>query len=247
MVLSAPPASPSWVQALLALHARGLARTAARHGLSPLEGFLCVEGCLWSFCALPQARALSSRPDDAGGVLAMMMDTAVREAQLRGGESPAASNHEGDPDLTPETLRLLLLLPTCGVTEELGLGSGDRETLLRSCASKVPAPGHPLLLSEGSFDERLRQSDSPVLVHFWATWCGPCRMIAPFLGELSQGSARLLVAEVDAEASPALVRRFRVRALPTLILFRGAAPVDSLVGATSQQRLLDWLDGALRG
>jgi len=247
MVLSAPPASPSWVQALLALHARGLARTAARHGLAPLEGFLCVEGCLWSFCALPQARALSSRPDDASGVLSMMMDTAVREAQLRGGKSPAVPLHEGDPDLTPEMLRLLLLLPPCGVIEELGLEASDREHLLRSCASKVPPPGHPLLLSEGSFDEQLRLSHAPVLVHFWASWCGPCRMIAPFLGELSQGTGRLLVAEVDAEANPSLVRRFRVRALPTLILFRGGAPVDSLVGATSQQRLLDWLDGALRG
>ncbi len=247
MVLSAPPASPSWVQALLALQARGLARTAARYGLGPQEGFLCVEGCLWSFCALPQARALSSRPDDAGGVLAMMMDTAVREAQLRGVESPATPHHEGDPDLTPEMLRLLLLLPTCGVIEELGLGPSDREALLRSCASGVPAPGHPLALAEGSFDEQLRQSSAPVLVHFWASWCGPCRMIAPFLGELSQGTRGLLVAEVDAESSPSLVRRFRVRALPTLILFRGGAPLDSLVGATSQQRLLDWLDSALGG
>jgi len=97
-------------------------------------------------------------------------------------------------------------------------------------------------VTEASFDEDVLQSDKLVLVDFWATWCGPCRMVAPVLEEIAaEHSDTLTVAKLDIDQNPSLARDYRVLSVPTLILFKGGEPVKQIVGAKPKTALLNAL------
>ena len=86
--------------------------------------------------------------------------------------------------------------------------------------------------SAADFDELVRDAKSPVLVDFWAAWCGPCRMVAPEMEKIARGgAARVVVAKVDTEALPAVAQRFGIRSIPTLILFRNGSEAKRISGA----------------
>ncbi|MBI2709841.1 MAG: thioredoxin [Actinobacteria bacterium] len=101
-------------------------------------------------------------------------------------------------------------------------------------------------LSDTTFDETIGSSAEPVIVDFWAEWCGPCKMIAPILEDIAQERAgKLRVAKVNVDESPDLARRFDVMSIPTLIVFKDGAPQKRLVGAKGKQQLLAELDDVL--
>ena len=101
-------------------------------------------------------------------------------------------------------------------------------------------------LSDATFDEAVRGADRPVLVDFTAEWCGPCKLIAPILEELSVEQAdRFSVASIDVDDNPATTRRYEVMSMPTLILFRDGEPARRLVGARGKQHLLQELADVL--
>ena len=96
-----------------------------------------------------------------------------------------------------------------------------------------------LTVTDGSFDSDVIKSGTPVLVDFWATWCGPCKMIAPVLEELAgEKAGELTVAKLDVDANPATARDFQVVSIPTLILFKDGEPVKRIVGAKGKAALL---------
>jgi thioredoxin 1 len=97
----------------------------------------------------------------------------------------------------------------------------------------------PVEVSDASFADEVLSSSKPVLVDFWATWCGPCRMVAPVLEEIAaEKSAQLTVAKLDVDANPETARNFQVVSIPTLILFKDGQPVKRIVGAKGKAALL---------
>ena len=96
-----------------------------------------------------------------------------------------------------------------------------------------------LTLSDATFDESVGGSELPIVVDFWAEWCGPCKMIAPALEEIaSEQSGRLMVAKLNVDDNPDVARRFDVMSIPTLLVFKGGEPVKRLVGAKGKGQLL---------
>ncbi len=104
-----------------------------------------------------------------------------------------------------------------------------------------------LSLSDATLDESVAGSPVPVVVDFWAEWCGPCRMIAPVLEEIAAEHAdRIRVAKVNVDENPATAQRFGVMSIPTLIVFRDGIPAKRIVGAKGKAALLEDLEEFLR-
>jgi thioredoxin 1 len=100
-----------------------------------------------------------------------------------------------------------------------------------------------ITLSDSTFDEEVKGSAEPVLVDFWAEWCGPCKMIVPTLEELSKEYAgKLRIAKLNVDDNPDVARRFEVMSIPTLILFKDGEPRLRIVGAKGKGQLLQEID-----
>ncbi|MDE0160450.1 MAG: thioredoxin [Acidimicrobiaceae bacterium] len=96
-----------------------------------------------------------------------------------------------------------------------------------------------MTLSASTFDEALNSASTPILVDFWAEWCGPCKLIAPILDEIaSEQEGRLTVAKLNVDEAPDVARRFGVMSIPTMILFDGGEPAKRMVGAKPKDALL---------
>jgi len=105
---------------------------------------------------------------------------------------------------------------------------------------------HVVHVSDASFDTEVLNSDIPVLVDFWAEWCGPCKMIAPVLDEIAtEYAGKLKVCKVDVDANPDIPPKFGIRGIPTLILFKGGSAEATKVGALSKSQLVDFIKEVL--
>ena len=90
-------------------------------------------------------------------------------------------------------------------------------------------------LNDNNFDEEVIKSNEPVLVDFWAEWCGPCKMIAPSVENISsEYKGKLKVGKLDVDSNPNVSSTYGIRSIPTLLIFKNGAPVDQIVGAVAQ-------------
>jgi len=137
---------------------------------------------------------------------------------------------------------LNLVCPSCEAVNRVPAARlSDRPT-----CGKCKRPlfeGHPVALSDHNFDRYLTRGDLPLVVDFWAPWCGPCQMMAP---AYEQAAARIepraRLGKVDTEQNPMLAQRYGIRSIPTLVIFRGGRQIVSQPGAMGLPQLLQWIE-----
>jgi thioredoxin 1 len=104
------------------------------------------------------------------------------------------------------------------------------------------------VVSDQNFETEVIKSDTPVLVDFWAAWCGPCRMVAPVLEEIgNEQGDKVKIAKLDVDANPITAGRFGVRSIPTMILFKNGREADRVVGYRPKDQILKQIQPHLTG
>ena len=132
---------------------------------------------------------------------------------------------------------VLVRCPSCGKTNRLRYAALSSKTQCGSCHTVLPPPSAPVEVSDAAtFDAMVQSSALPVVVDFWAPWCGPCRVMAPELDKVAAAAqGEWLVAKVNTDAVAELGERFRIRSIPTLAIFQGGREIHRVAGARSAE------------
>ena len=102
---------------------------------------------------------------------------------------------------------------------------------------------HPLHITDENFETEVIKSDKPVLVDFWATWCGPCRMIAPIIEELAgEYEGKVVIGKMDVDSNQMAPQKYGIRSIPTILIFKGGEMVDTIIGAVSKHYIAERLE-----
>ena len=104
----------------------------------------------------------------------------------------------------------------------------------------------PTTVSDSNFESAVLKAEGPVLVDFWAEWCGPCKTVAPFLEDLAADkTGKLTVAKVNIDENPQAPMKYGVRSIPTMILFKGGQVAGTKIGALPKSKLYEWVESVL--
>lgn len=134
---------------------------------------------------------------------------------------------------------------SCGQKNRIPASRLAEEGRCGACKAVLSALDAPLEVSAEEFDEIVQGARVPVLVDFWAAWCGPCRMAAPEVTKVAQAArGRALVLKVDTDANPSLAARYQVSGIPNFLVLKGGRPVLQQAGVVPAQQMLQWLQRA---
>lgn len=134
-----------------------------------------------------------------------------------------------------------LVCPNCGAVNRVPADKLQAQPKCGKCHAQV-LPDHPVELTGTTFSKFIQRNELPVLVDFWAPWCGPCKQFAPVFTQLAgQYIGRIRFAKVNTEAEQALAGQHAIRSIPTLAIFKGGQEIDRVSGALPGQQLQAWL------
>jgi thioredoxin 2 len=134
-----------------------------------------------------------------------------------------------------------LVCPSCLAVNRVARERLADAPVCGKCRTRL-LPTTPISLDDRTFDRYVENGDLPVLVDFWATWCPPCRLMAPILDEAARLRPNLRVAKVDTEVAGSIAARFNIRSIPTMVLLLRGKEAARLTGAVPAAKLLAWVD-----
>ncbi len=137
---------------------------------------------------------------------------------------------------------LHIVCPDCDAVNRLSTAKLDQHPSCGKCRHPLFS-GHPLALGHGNFDRHITRNDLPVLVDFWAPWCGPCKMMAPQFEQAAKWlEPKVRLVKVDTQAEPALGERYSIRSIPTLVLLRKGHELSRQSGAMGARDIVRWVE-----